>query len=72
MKKKPFDPTMTEMPFYPAEEETPETAPDTPMCCTSETDMTGLIPTEPDCSGEEENYREIYPYLPPYIDNDQM
>lgn len=42
------------------------------MQATSETDMTGLIPRGILNEEDAESYNEIYPYLPPYVDNDQM
>lgn len=40
------------------------------MECGSEMDMTGLIPANPDEA--EGSYLDVYPYLPPVIDPDQM
>lgn len=64
MRKRPFDPNEEKKPLLPIEE--------MEMECGSETDMTGLIPAGPENREELESYGEIYPYLPPVIDHDQM
>lgn len=67
MQHTPTDPKKPDTHLFPLEE-----MEDMQMQATSETDMTGLIPTGMAQMGEIENYAEIYPYLPPYVDNDQM
>ncbi len=42
------------------------------MECGSDTDMTGLIAANPGDPAEMESYMEVYPYLPPILDPDQM
>ncbi len=70
MKQKPMEPDERRTPLFPVEEMTEPEALQMPS--TSDTDMTGLIPAGPQNREELESYGEIYPYLPPYIDIDQM
>ncbi len=64
MKQKPLEPNDERKPLFPLEE--------MDMPTTSDMDMTGLIPAEPADHDAIESYNDIYPYLPPVLDHDQM
>lgn len=55
-----------------AQKPTDEQLLETIFCSSSATDCTGLIPTAPTSHAEEENYNEMYTFLPsPTVDHDK-
>ncbi len=68
MNKRPVEPGDRRTPLLPVEEM--QEILDQETGCV--TDMTGLIPANPQNTENLENYEQLYPYLPPVIDPDQM
>ncbi len=68
MKQKPMEPDERRTPLFPVEE-MQEILDQETGCMT---DMTGLIPANPQNEENLENYSGLYPYLPPVIDPEQM
>ncbi len=64
MQKRPYEPNEEKKPLFPIEE--------MEMTCGSDMDMTGLIAAGPESREDLESYSEIYHFLPPTVDPDQM
>jgi len=64
MQNRPYEPNEEKKPLLPIEE--------MEMTCGSDTDMTGLIASGPQNREDLESYSEIYHFLPPSTDPDQM
>ncbi len=71
MNKRPVEPAGKRRPLLPVEEmELMQEVLDQETGCM--TDMTGLIPANPDSIADMENYSGLYPYLPPVIEPEQQ